>query len=522
MRRHVAAAALVIVAALVAACSSDSASAPASSTAATTTTAAATTTAPQTSVAVSTSTTVAELPTRPGAVTEHLREGPFDIQPGQNNIDTKTRIPQPSADGWVVGIRADLRFADGTVPPVDVVHLHHGVWLSAGNRDATAALPERFFAAGEEKTSMALPAPYGYRYRTTDKWVLNYMLHNLTPEHKQVWVTYDIDIIPDTAPEAPSTVNARPVWMDVQNGSVYPVFDVLRGSGDGTTYTFPDQANDPYAGAATALNTWTVDRDGVLVATAGHLHPGGLHTDLFDTRDGTPSHLFRSDAKYYEPAGAVSWDVAMTATTPTWHVAVKKGDVLSTSATYDSKRASWYESMGIMVVWMGDPGGPADDPFTTVVDSPGMLTHGHLSENDHHGGDVDSTYLDLTKVASGPASATVAIKDWLYTEGDMNATQSVPTVKPGGTFTYDNQDANIGVGQWHTITACAAPCNQSTGIAYPLADGPVIFDSGELGLGGPPTANRTTWSIPTDLPVGTYTYFCRIHPLMRGAFRVEK
>ena len=27
--------------------------------------------------------------------------------------------------------------------------------------------------------------------------------------------------------------------------------------------------------------------------------------------------------------------------------------------------------------------------------------------------------------------------------------------------------------------------------------------------------------LPTDLPDGTYTYFCRIHPLMRGAFRVE-
>jgi len=24
-----------------------------------------------------------------------------------------------------------------------------------------------------------------------------------------------------------------------------------------------------------------------------------------------------------------------------------------------------------------------------------------------------------------------------------------------------------------------------------------------------------------NLPVGTYTYFCRIHPYMRGAFRVK-
>ncbi len=24
-----------------------------------------------------------------------------------------------------------------------------------------------------------------------------------------------------------------------------------------------------------------------------------------------------------------------------------------------------------------------------------------------------------------------------------------------------------------------------------------------------------------DIPAGTYTYFCRIHPSMRGAFRVD-
>ena len=47
------------------------------------------------------------------------------------------------------------------------------------------------------------------------------------------------------------------------------------------------------------------------------------------------------------------------------------------------------------------------------------------------------------------------------------------------------------------------------------------FDSGELGTGGarrPPA--DVTWTTPADLPPGTYTYFCRIHPFMRGAFRV--
>jgi len=29
-----------------------------------------------------------------------------------------------------------------------------------------------------------------------------------------------------------------------------------------------------------------------------------------------------------------------------------------------------------------------------------------------------------------------------------------------------------------------------------------------------------TWKTPKSLKVGTYTYFCRIHPFMRGAFKV--
>ena len=87
-------------------------------------------------------------------------------------------------------------------------------------------------------------------------------------------------------------------------------------------------------------------------------------------------NLFRSRAKYWEPAGAVSWDVAMTATRPNWRVAVKRGDVLSVSATYDSKRASWYESMGIMPVAFAAhaPGGV--DPFSGKLERRGASRTG--------------------------------------------------------------------------------------------------------------------------------------------------
>jgi hypothetical protein len=75
------------------------------------------------------------------------------------------------------------------------------------------------------------------------------------------------------------------------------------------------------------------------------------------------------------------------------------------------------------------------------------------------------------------------------------------------------------------VTACRAPCDLGAGISFPLANGPVEFDSGELGFGPvgfTPASNRDSWQTPTNLRPGTYTYFCRIHPFMRGAFRVVR
>ena len=70
----------------------------------------------------------------------------------------------------------------------------------------------------------------------------------------------------------------------------------------------------------------------------GHVHPGGLWVDLRSTRGQRTKEVFRSEARYYEPAGAVSWDASMTFTKPDWRVAVHKGDTLSVSATdYDPR-----------------------------------------------------------------------------------------------------------------------------------------------------------------------------------------
>jgi plastocyanin len=343
------------------------------------------------------------------------------------------------------------------------------------------------------------------------------MIHDLTAAPFQVWMTYDMDFIPATSPAAQGIRAVRPIWLDVQNGKVYPVFDVHQGSGNGTTFTYPTDADHPY-GNGPALNKWTVDRDGVLVATGGHLHPGGLHDDLYVRRSGKEAHLFSSVADYFEPAGAVSWDVALTITQPTWRVKVKQGDVLRITTTYDSKRASWYEAMGIMVVWMADGAGGVD-PFKHPVDAPGHITHGHLPENNHHGGE-NIGLGNATKQPNGVKDNQIGINHFSYGRGDLLKGDNPPIVKAGKSITFINREADQFNGVWHTLTACKAPCNKGAGIAYPLADGAGSFDSGQLGVAGPPTAGRITWQTPSNLTPGTYTYFCRIHPFMRGSFRV--
>jgi plastocyanin len=173
-----------------------------------------------------------------------------------------------------------------------------------------------------------------------------------------------------------------------------------------------------------------------------------------------------------------------------------------------------------MIVWMAPNETTGTDPFTKPVDVAGVLTHGHLAENDNHGGaPAPDTYTDMTKLPSKiePSGSTLAIADFAY-QGDMSAAASVPAVAQGGTLVFRNDGAAQKLP--HTVTSCKAPCDRSTGIAYPIADGTPRFDSGELASFGPPTNGQTTWSTPTNLPPGTYTYMCRIHPFMRGAFRV--
>jgi hypothetical protein len=444
----------------------------------------------------------------------HYKFGPIHVSPGQNTNLYAPTDQLPEVPGWITKFRPNLEYEDGTIPSVEVTHLHHGVWTIGG---------QPVFAVGEEKTIVSVPDGYGFKYSPKQRWFINYMIHNLTSQPDTVYITYDIDFIPDTAPEAADIVPTRVQWIDIAGFAAYPVFDAKRGMGHNGRVTLPDDA--PNTRGLTNGGVWNVTQPTTLLTAAAHVHPGGLAGYLTVTRDGVTKRLFTSHAKYYDPEGAVSWDMAMEAPPADWKIALKPGDVVKLHVVYDVSKASWYESMGIMPAIVVDNSTEGLDPFTDRIPMKGVLTHGRLKENIAHGG-APTGLPNPLKVLDGPiVSGNVRIQDFAYSAGNFGRRPAV--VRQGKALRFFNQDAYVDEagGIFHTVTSCKLPCTRSTGGNYPLANGPVEFDSGELGFGPAgitAAANRASWSTPANLKPGTYAYFCRVHPSMRGSFRVIK
>lgn len=568
-----------------------------------------------------------------------FRCGPIDVTPGQNRIEWPTMLEgahRPSEDGWITRLKPDLvDCSSGTCAPLrsDEVMFHHAVWLNETRRDASAPkeirglFPQRFFGAGEEKTTLELPEGYGYRYEASDRWTLNHMLHSLVDRSYELYIQYTVDFFPHDSEASPGMTEAEPLWLDVQNGSAYPVFDVWRGQGKGGRFTYPDDAApDPYENSLyqDRLNRWTVDRHGYLLWTAGHVHSGGLWTDLDLIRNGAEYRgpdcgpkarqvgklrgkmaklkrniaqakrdgasgveinqlnrrlaklkaakvraaqslrgcrtarprvngnrveLFRSNAKYFDRPGRkakpTSWDMAMYNTTPDWRPQLRPGDRLELTTTYETRLGSWYESMGINFLFMarcnpeeGESCG--ENPYRTRQDNRKRLNHGPLPENNYHGGKVVPGAPDPGKLPANEVDLDQPLLvgnwagdgSWGYQASDFFR-QEVVAIRQGERPTFELADSDKDEEIWHSITSCKAPCNRSTGISYPIPDGRFRFDSGQLSTfrgspGASPTrptnggVGRESWdTLDTEkMDPDTYTFFCRIHPSMRGALRI--
>lgn len=451
--------------------------------------------------------------------------GPIAVTPGDNLILVEpVRIEKPAFPGYIVRFKPDLVYATGEVPEIADIHLHHAVWIST----RFGAPP---FATGEEKTIFSLPNGYGVPVAPSDVWLLNYMIHNQTPRPATVFITYELDVIP--AVEAPGVRAVEPQWLNVGNrNGLNPVFNVQRryGGTDGVC-AFPKERCadfDPYG------DDWTgqgrpgngvghvVDaKPGTVVWMGGHLHPGSKRLTVDLRRGSNVKRVFNSDARYFDPNGPVSWDMSMEVTVPDYRLRVEPGDEYILNALYETQHASWYEPMGIVVIFVAPDDASGRNPFTTTVNPDAVtITHGHLEEAGVYGGGAEQPLeSDLPEIRT----RMISITGFGYYPGNLGSESfGVPTVDAGQSLTWVNLDAPSAI--FHSVTACALPCNGSTGISYPLANGRHDFDSLQLGFGPPfvtPAANRAHFTLDTsEFDPGPYTYFCRIHPAMRGVFKV--
>lgn len=475
----------------------------------------------------------------------HCRYGPLVVTPGTNLIlFGPVSIESPRAEGFITRFAPDLVLAsDGTVPAIHQVHLHHGVWLNpASERDVFRP----FFATGEEKTVSAIPPGYGYPTHPTDEWVLNYMIHNLTSQTYEVFITYELDWLP----AASGTQRVEPIWLDAvghRGGSAaYPVYDPQKdlANRQGHSEDVNDDesiATDPDGRTVHRYpTTWTMNKSYRLIWAAGHVHPGGLRTELAaESCPGSPREIFRSEAQLNKrtemnngtglPAGQQqlgSWDYLMTATEPGWEMTVRQGDQLSVTSVYDVSHP-WYEAMGIMVAW-GVPISDAEaDPARcdfSHADTSGTATR-------------EAPEANSRLVFGGPGTGSGPTGDDAtgapVTRVDIAAFTYFPRVAPvaaGSTVSFVNEDAAAQI--FHTVTACVRPCNGPTGQSYPLAEWQTAetagFDSGVLGY-GPPELTAATQQHRYDLDLtalgaesgDVITYYCRVHPEMRGALVVK-
>jgi hypothetical protein len=175
----------------------------------------------------------------------------------------------------------------------------------------------------------------------------------------------------------------------------------------------------------------------------------------------------------------------------------------------------------------------------------GGPTHEHLPESGNFSGGcrTEGACRDLTDL-DGQETTDIVSVGFTYGNADLGVidTFGIPVVRKGEPVRLWNVDTVARI--WHTYTRCAYPCNGGTDMAYPIPDGGngswddhMDFDSNEIGYGTffepasgqiPPPGDKSfeqvirdgLYSEFTPTETGVFTFFCRIHHNMRGAFKV--
>lgn len=509
--------------------------------------------------------------------------GPFVIPPGQDNNRISLDLPLHNGFFTAIAPNL-IDATTGEEPSDLSMHIHHAHWfrLSSDPGDEYYTLNLAWiFGTGEEKTQgsfadRAAADPNGPQYGIFipggQPQAYIYMLHNKEASAKALYITLDVTFVYGTREEILAAKDCGPVLLENEvclagadfhevKGRLWgSTFDVPRdfGAGDGI-YTHPFDIPE---GSPSRLPTddlgrfFTAPHSGTLIATAGHMHPNGYEVILANIGpeggacegdldgDGYPGvTLFHSRKVERNLAAApFSEDYQMAATKFGFRAPIREGDRITQFAVYDNGRYASYEAMsyaGVYIDRLQVPAPRGDDEGCTVANTQayfvgapdGLVTEGIQNHEWGHEEPLcglagwPACDLPVVPKEAGQEVGVVHVGAFAYLPGDMDfdgALGAPPKVRVGESLTFVNEDVAGGIR--HTVTSCEWPCNGPYVANYPQPSG--VFDSGKLGnldyIDGGITGDDTVpvWESPTDLAPGMYSYYCRIHPDMRGVFEV--
>ncbi len=423
------------------------------------------------------------------------RVGPIEVAPYQVRQNGVTfDIPKPDVDGAITGMDVDLVDADGSRIPIKRLMLHHIVFTSLGatlgdKQDASCneftmldskttvpAFAERFYAAGEERATLSLPKGYGYPVGGDDRWGVTWMVMNHRAKADRAYIRYRIRY--DT--DAPALTPVKPVWLDVANCRLDPIYDVPGGRPKGSTDV--------------RTTDWVAPEAGRLVAAGGHVHGGGLGLRISqpDCGDRTlgeiePTWGSRKHPFYnVKPVLHEPGPVHMRGFESAAGLPFAAGQRLRLSSEYDAARPHT-RVMGIAIGFLAPPAGDgatcAPLPRDVAYDrrpagrsTPPKVTV-PLTGIDARGRAVEIDGPPGRTVRRG-AKATVRVRDYAFSRPNLS-------VARGATVRWSFEDAEL-----HDVT---------------LASGPRGFSS-------PHGNDGATFVKRLDVP-GTYRLFCSLHPV---------
>lgn len=499
--------------------------------------------------------------------------GPYTIPPGQDL--SRVDLDVTMTDGFLVAGGPSLALVDGAEPSNGDLHIHHAHWwrLDPDRPNYGPGVPfpgwSWISGAGEEETegsfnlvSAADPDPdaprYGLPVETGDRVLMINMIHNKTSRPFVVWLRVDLTFVHGTAAQIAAAIGEefRALTPVLHGGT----FDVLRGSGKDGRFVYPYDLSGAPSGSIIPGKgrLWTAPFSGTIVIGAGHLHPGGervIFTNTgqegdrcADTRtDGIPGTTLYELEEVARDGVRFSEEFQIEITHPGFRAEVKAGDELYLNGAYESAEHAWYEAMAFTGFYVdeGDVGVRTCEP--TIVGTPegwtpplgvvlpdepdpieGLPNREWTAEQRAYCG-VNGVACDrnLPVAAAGARTELVTVTGFQFLPGGLGLPGALanPTVTKGTQLRFVNSD--IGAYIRHSVTSCGTPCDGEYVANYPLPDGD--FDSRAMGY--EPSAGTAysqvfpSWALDTSkLELGEngapkrYTYYCRIHPTMRGGF----